>query len=252
MSVNVCSKQEKAAIAELIGGFRFSTAFGATLSRLVPPRHRGAPRRDAAQVPAAGRAARPGRAAEGHLRHRHARGGHQRADPHRRVLGVVGSTTAPAAGCSTPGSSTRSPGGPAGRLRHRRDRDRPGTRPRGGEPQASSPRSPTIPKKRRKLVRRKGTGGHGAVERGHHDPAGRGGPGAADVEHADLHRDAARRRRPPRGPVRRDAPAAHRQPRAPQAPAAAHPRGGRHRTLAAAGRGDRAPDSRDPTGGATG
>ena len=35
MSVNVCSKQEKAAIAELIGGFRFSTAFGATLSRLV-------------------------------------------------------------------------------------------------------------------------------------------------------------------------------------------------------------------------
>ena len=35
MSVNVCSKQEKAAIAELIGGLRFSTAFGATLSRLV-------------------------------------------------------------------------------------------------------------------------------------------------------------------------------------------------------------------------
>lgn len=35
MSVNVCSKAEKAAIAELIGGFRFSTAFGSTLSRLV-------------------------------------------------------------------------------------------------------------------------------------------------------------------------------------------------------------------------
>jgi superfamily II RNA helicase len=35
MSVNVCSKEEKAAIAELIGGFRFSTAFGSTLSRLV-------------------------------------------------------------------------------------------------------------------------------------------------------------------------------------------------------------------------
>ena len=35
MSVNVCSKEEKAAIAELIGAFRFSTAFGATLSRLV-------------------------------------------------------------------------------------------------------------------------------------------------------------------------------------------------------------------------
>jgi len=35
MSVNVCTKDEKKAIADLIGGFRFSTAFGATLSRLV-------------------------------------------------------------------------------------------------------------------------------------------------------------------------------------------------------------------------
>jgi superfamily II RNA helicase len=35
MSVNVSTKQDKAAIAELIGGFRFATAFGTTLSRLV-------------------------------------------------------------------------------------------------------------------------------------------------------------------------------------------------------------------------
>src|SRR6185312_15682627 len=35
MSVNVCTKEEKAAIAENIGRFRFSTAFGSTLSRLV-------------------------------------------------------------------------------------------------------------------------------------------------------------------------------------------------------------------------
>lgn len=35
MSVNVSSKEEKAAIADLIGGFRFSTTFGSTLSRLV-------------------------------------------------------------------------------------------------------------------------------------------------------------------------------------------------------------------------
>ena len=35
MSVNVCTKEEKAAIADLIGGFRFSSAFGTTLSRLV-------------------------------------------------------------------------------------------------------------------------------------------------------------------------------------------------------------------------
>lgn len=35
MSVNVSNKEEKAAIAEHIGGFKFSTAFGSTLSRLV-------------------------------------------------------------------------------------------------------------------------------------------------------------------------------------------------------------------------
>ena len=35
MSVNVSSKDDKAAIAELIGGFRFSSSFGSTLSRLV-------------------------------------------------------------------------------------------------------------------------------------------------------------------------------------------------------------------------
>ncbi|TFV54903.1 DUF3516 domain-containing protein [Mycobacterium sp. PS03-16] len=35
MSVNVSTKDEKAAIADLIGAFRFSSAFGATLSRLV-------------------------------------------------------------------------------------------------------------------------------------------------------------------------------------------------------------------------
>ncbi len=35
MSVNVCTRAEKDAIADLIGGFRFSTSFGGTLSRLV-------------------------------------------------------------------------------------------------------------------------------------------------------------------------------------------------------------------------
>ena len=35
MSINVSTKEEKAAIAEHIGAFRFSTAFGTTLSRLV-------------------------------------------------------------------------------------------------------------------------------------------------------------------------------------------------------------------------
>ncbi|ULE35600.1 DEAD/DEAH box helicase [Mycobacterium sp. IDR2000157661] len=35
MSVNVSTKEEKAAIADMIGAFRFSSAFGTTLSRLV-------------------------------------------------------------------------------------------------------------------------------------------------------------------------------------------------------------------------
>ena len=35
MSINVCSRPEKDAIAELIGGFRFTAGFGKTLSRLV-------------------------------------------------------------------------------------------------------------------------------------------------------------------------------------------------------------------------
>ena len=35
MSINVCTREEKDAIAELIGGFRFTKGFGPTLSRLV-------------------------------------------------------------------------------------------------------------------------------------------------------------------------------------------------------------------------
>jgi superfamily II RNA helicase len=35
MSINVCTRAEKDAIAELIGGFRFTSGFGKTLSRLV-------------------------------------------------------------------------------------------------------------------------------------------------------------------------------------------------------------------------
>jgi superfamily II RNA helicase len=35
MSINVCTREEKDAIAELIGGFRFTAGFGPTLSRLV-------------------------------------------------------------------------------------------------------------------------------------------------------------------------------------------------------------------------
>ena len=92
-SINVCTREEKDRIAELIGGFRFSPGFGKTLSRLVKHgigvHHAG----HAAEVPPPRRAARAGRAAQGHLRHRHARRRHQRADPHRAVHRPVASTT---------------------------------------------------------------------------------------------------------------------------------------------------------------
>ena len=45
MSINMCTRAEKDAIAELIGNFRFTTKFGRNLSRLRPARHRRAPRR---------------------------------------------------------------------------------------------------------------------------------------------------------------------------------------------------------------
>ena len=73
-------------------------------------RHRRAPRRDAAEVPPAGRAARAGRPAQGHLRHRHPRRRHQRADPHRAVHRPVQVRRHAGSGSSRRASSTRSPG----------------------------------------------------------------------------------------------------------------------------------------------
>ncbi len=52
MSINMCSKPEKEAIAALIGNFRFTTKFGRALSRLVRHGIGVPPRGHAAQVPA--------------------------------------------------------------------------------------------------------------------------------------------------------------------------------------------------------
>ena len=135
MSVNVSTKEEKAAIADLIGGFRFSSAFGYDAVATGPARHRRSPRRDAAQVPAAGGTAGPGRSAQGHLRHRHPRRRHQRADPDRRLLGAVEVRRRPHPAAAGPRVPPDRRPGRAGRLRHRGHRRRPGARPRGGEPQ---------------------------------------------------------------------------------------------------------------------
>ena len=120
MSINVCTRAEKDAIAELIGNFRFTAGFGKTLSRLVRHgigvHHAG----HAAQVPAAGGDPGPGRPAEGHLRHRHPRRRHQRADPHRavhRAVQVRRDQDPAAAGPRVP--PDRRAGRP-GRVRHHR------------------------------------------------------------------------------------------------------------------------------------
>ena len=133
MSTNMCTRQEKDAIAEMIGDFRFASGFGKTLSRLVQARHRRPPRGHAAQVPPARRDARPGGPAQGHLRHRHARRRHQRADPHGGLHGPVQVRRQedPAApGARVP--PDRRPGR-AGGLRHRRTRRRAGARARHRE-----------------------------------------------------------------------------------------------------------------------
>jgi superfamily II RNA helicase len=96
-SINVCSRAEKDAIAELIGGFRFTAGFGRTLSRLV---------RHGIGVHHAGMLPRYRRLVE-----RLAQAG---------LLKIIcgsprwASTTAPAPATSPPGSSTRSPAGPDG------------------------------------------------------------------------------------------------------------------------------------------
>ena len=115
-SVEVVSPERKAAIKEAVGGFRFGKGFGGDPATPRAPRHRRAPRRDAAQVPPPRRDPGPGGAARRHLRHRHPRGGHQRADPHRAAHladEVRRAQAARAAGTRVPPDRGAAPAGPA-------------------------------------------------------------------------------------------------------------------------------------------
>jgi hypothetical protein len=85
MSINMCTRAEKDAIA---AGYRHLPVHRRVRPGAVAagaPRHRRAPRRHAAQVPPAGGDPGAGRPAEGHLRDGHPRRRHQRADPHGAV-----------------------------------------------------------------------------------------------------------------------------------------------------------------------
>jgi len=127
-SINVATRAERDAIAEAVGGFRFSAGFGRTLTRLV--RH-GIGVHHAGMLPRY-------RAAQGGLRHRHARRGHQRADPHGAGDLAVevrrGEGAAPDRTRVPPGGGARGPGG----LRHRGHRRRAGARPRRRERAAAT------------------------------------------------------------------------------------------------------------------
>ena len=143
MSVNVSTKEEKAAIAEMIGGFRFSSAFGTTLSRLV--RH-GIGVHHAGMLPKYRRLveqlAQAG-PAQGHLRHRHPRRRHQRADPHRRLQRAVEVRRHPhpaAPGARVPPDRRACRAAPATTPRAPSSSRRRSTRWRTS---SSSPRSPT-------------------------------------------------------------------------------------------------------------
>ena len=146
MSTNLCTREEKDRIAELIGDFRFSTGFGKTLSRFVRSGvgvHHAGP---APEVPPARGAPRPGRAAQGHLRHRHARRRHQRAHPHRAVHGAVQVRRHPHAPPERPGVPPDRRPGRAGRVRPRGIGGRPGPRARDRERRRRSPRPATTPR----------------------------------------------------------------------------------------------------------
>jgi hypothetical protein len=117
MSVNVCTREEKDRIAELIGDFRFTKGFGGTA---VPAGRHGIGVHHAGMLPSTAGwwSCSPRRAAQGRLRHGHARRRHQRADPHRAVHRADRSTTASVAAPQGPRVPTRSPVG-AGRDRLR-------------------------------------------------------------------------------------------------------------------------------------
>ena len=98
-----------------------------------PARHRRAPRGHAAQVPPAGRDAGPGRAAQGHLRHRHPGRRHQRADPHRAVHRAVQVRRHPDPAAHRAGVPPDRRAGRAGRVRHHGPGGRAGARARDRE-----------------------------------------------------------------------------------------------------------------------
>ena len=88
-SINVCTRDEKAAHRQRAGRFQVHQPLRPGNQKVAAARHRLASRRPAAEISRAGRATRAKGIAQGHLRHGHARRRHQRADPHGAVHAAV-------------------------------------------------------------------------------------------------------------------------------------------------------------------
>ena len=239
MSVNVCTRAEKDAIAEAIGNFRFTAGFGKTLSRLV--RH-GIGVHHAGMLPKYRR-----------LVETLAQAG---------LLKVICGTDTLGVGINVPirtvlftglskydGTRTRllkarefhQIAGRAGRAGYdtvghvvvqapgARHRERAGAGQGRRRPEEAAQGGP-----------QEAAGGLDRLGQAHLRPAGRGRAGAADLQLPGQPLDAAQRDRPPRRRLRRDAAPAHRQPRGPGRAATAHPPGDRHLPGAAGRRRGRA------------
>ena len=238
-SINVCTREEKDRIAELIGGFRFSPGFGKTLSRLV--KH-GIGVHHAGMLPKYRR-----------LVEQLAQAG---------LLKVICGTDTLGVGINVPIRTVVFTGlskydgrrqrmlkarefhqiaGPrrAGRLRHRRHRRRPGARARRRERTARE-EGRRRPEEAQAGAAQEASRGPGHLDRGDLRAAGRGRARAARLPDAGQPRDAAQRDRAARRPGRGHAPAAARQPRGPAVPAAPDAPGRRAAPFAAGGRRRRA------------
>ena len=213
MSINVCTREEKDAIAELIGDFRFTAGFGRTLSRLV--RH-GIGVHHAGMLPKYRR-----------LVEQLAQAGLLKVICGTDTLGVginvpirtvlftgadeVRRHRAP--GTSRPASSTRSPAAPAGPASTRSGTVVVQAPEHVVENEQALAKAGDDPKKRRKVVRKKPPEGFVSLGRADLRAARRRRARAADVQLRGHPLDAAQRDRPARRRVRRDAPPARRQPR---------------------------------------
>ncbi len=250
MSLNVCTRAEKDAIADAIGDFRFTAGFGRTLTRLV--RH-GIGVHHAGMLPRYRRLVeqltRSG-PAQGGVRHGHPGRGDQRPDPHRPDHLPVQVRRAAHAAAAGPRVPPDRRAGRACRVRHRRHGRRPGPGARDREP-AAGRQGRRRPEEAAQDRAQEAAGRGADVEPGDVRPPRGGRARAAAIPVRRDPRDAAQRRPPPRRCVGGPDPPADRQRRG-----ARRARGPRracrgHARVAAGGRrpgGDRPAGRRRPDG----